>query len=239
MTDYLELNKEQNIKMTNLAYDHCSKDLNHEELICELFSDDELKKQVCILNLKSVFSQKEADALVDNLTGKGGPVREVASLKINEFIKSDSSHQFFQTEKIIDTLLQATTDVNPAVCRNIIEIMDKIDNIKYLNQILYQKITATFEELKVFKDYKSHLLNKKTFKLYWSLETLTYLLLSVKKDAIFFQIVKQAAEFNDYTIREKASKIISSLTPVPAEFKSLSEKLKSDENLYVRRFFEQ
>lgn len=236
MKNFLELNRPVNIKMTNLAYEHCCCDFSHEEIISELRSGNELKKQLCILNLKKITSQQEADALVFNLTNQGGPIREVSSLKINEFMQENSFSKFFQTREIIDTFLKAITDVNPSVCRNIIDIINRVDDSRYFEEILLAKISAILEELKEFTKCKTHLLNKKTFNLYWCLEALIMILGKITKTEELNKIILLSSQFNDYTIREKSAKILSMLTSVPDSLQEVHNLLKTDDNLYVRRF---
>ena len=62
--------------------------------------DDDLKKQLCLIELNSVNSQSEADILVFNLTGHSGPVRETASFKILDLIQQENFKKFFQTQKM-------------------------------------------------------------------------------------------------------------------------------------------
>lgn len=239
MKNYSDAYISSNIELTQKAYRYCLDDFSHEELIKELLSDDEIKKQLCIINLKKITSQKEAEALIYNLTGKGGPIREVTSIKIHELINNPDLYIYFQSENFIDTFVKAITDVNPTVCRNIIDCLEKIENKKYLKQKLFEKIFTILDELKEFKQIKSHLLNKKTFNLYWCLEALMKILPFITCDKAFDTILSLSSEFNDYTIREKTAKILSMIKDKNSTIEELTEKLKNDENIYVRRYFTQ
>lgn len=237
MKNYLDSYISSNIALTQKAYNYCCSDFTHEELIAELSSDDEIKKQLCIINLKKLNDYNDTKILISNLTDKGGPIREVTSIKINEFINETEFYIHFQTEEIIDVLIKATTDINPTVSRNTIECLNKIDNKKYLRQKLFEKIFLVLDELKDFKEIKSHLLNKKTFNLYWSLEALLAILPDAGVDKDLEHILSLTSGFNDYTIREKSAKILSRIECNSATAKELAEKLKNDENIYVRRYF--
>lgn len=239
MKNYSDAYISSNMELTQKAYSYCLDDFSHEELVKELLSDDEIKKQLCIINLKNITSTKEAETLISNLTGKGGPIREVTAIKINEFMNSTDLSIYFQSDKIIDTLIKAITDVNPTVCRNIIDCLDRIENKQYLKQNLFKKIFTILDELKEFRQIKSHLLNKKTFNLYWCLEALINIIPFTGGDKDFEAILVSTCDFNDYTIREKTAKILSMTQDKNATIEELTEKLKNDENIYVRRYFTQ
>lgn len=227
-----------NTKMIEKAYEYCCQNLSHQDIIAELQTDDELKRQLCILSLKYLDDDKEADILLSNLTNNSGPIREAASVKINELIKNENFVSLFQKEATINIFLKAVMDVNPSVCRNIIEILPAVEKHKYLINRLFEIIFELFEELKDFKDYKSHVINKKVFKLYWSLEAAVNLLPFIDFCPEFEEILTRAAFFEEYTIREKSAKIISLLKYKTAKIDELISILQNDENLYVRRYLE-
>lgn len=236
MKNYLDSYISSNIELTQKAYNYCCDDFSHEELIAELSADDEIKKQLCIINLQKIDNYNDAKYLISNLTDKGGPIREVTAIKINEFMNDTEFYTYFQTEEIIDVFIKAITDINPTVSRNIIECLNKIENKKYLRQKLFEKIFLILDELKEFKEIKSHLLNKKTFNLYWCLEALTNIVSDIDLDDLE-SILSLTSTFNDYTIREKSAKILSKIEYTNTTIKELIEKLKNDENIYVRRYF--
>ena len=81
MENYLEINYEKNMQMLSEAVKYCEENFLHEDIIKILKEDNDLKKQLCLIELKSVDSQEEADILTFNLTNHSGPVRETTSLR--------------------------------------------------------------------------------------------------------------------------------------------------------------
>lgn len=75
----------------------------------------------------------------------------------------------------------------------------------------------------------NHEIIKKTFKLYWYLETLAEFAKEVENNEKFVKIIEKTYNHEDYTIREKISKILSKVNGF-AEYK---EMLKNDTNPYV------
>lgn len=235
MKYFLDVNISDSIELTEIAYNNCHKNFSHTEIIQELSSSDDVKKQICIINLEKINDGNEAQLLVNNLTNQTTPIREVCSSKINQLMKNEQFCLFFQSEEILDTFINAINDVNPTVSRNIIEIIDKIENIKYFQDKLYKKIFLILEELKEFTQLKNHLLNKKTFNLYWCLESIAHISDKIEADSDLCHILSISAQFNDYTIREKTAKILSYLK---SEFlNETTQILQKDENFYVRRYF--
>ncbi len=236
MRNNLETETSTNTHSAEKAYSYCLENKEHEDIIELLNSQDELKKQAAILNLKEIKSSREASIFIMNLTGQSSLIREITAIKLNEFVKNDKYRQFFQQGNILEKLAMAIIDVNPTVCRNVIEILIKIDNKKYLVQEISKKFFEAYEEVKNFKNYKSYEANKKIFKLYWYLESIYILLGDFSKDENFNKILKISAEFKDYTIREKAAKIIAQINDCSDEIKMYKNMLQTDENLYVRRY---
>ncbi len=239
MNNNLDIVVSGDTELIQKAYEYCCFNFSHNEIIEELKKDDEIKKQLCIINLKSVNNQKEADLLVSNLINKGGPIREVTSMKINELINKEEYVQFFQTTGTIDIFIKAINDVNPNVSRNIVEFINLIENKNYLKSQIYKKIFTLFDELEdlnKFKKLKSHVINKKSFNLYWSLETIIQILPGLDLDENLEEILLKASEYEEYPIREKAAKILSGLNKKTNTIIKLIETLKEDCNMYVRRY---
>ena len=84
-----------------------------------------------------------------------------------------------------------------------------------------------------FQDGK-YKVNKEAFKLYWCLETIY-----VFWDKINFtdlkNIIQKASQIGEYTIREKAAKILTHDFN-DGDLIAVKDKLKNDSNYYVRRF---
>lgn len=234
MDDYSEL-YENNMKMLNCAVQYCSETFSHEDLINELSLDNDIKKQLCVIEIKEIKSQNEADLLVYNLTEKSTPVREVISFKIFELIQNKNFNKFFQSNKIIDTFTKGITDINPSVSRNMIEIIKFIDNSDYLISKIIDEIKLTLDSLDNIKKNRSYVANKKNFNLYWNLEALSVLGDKVKINDEIISIINATYKSNDYTIREKTAKLICSLNS--DLFINIIEILKKDENIYVKKYF--
>lgn len=239
MNNNLDIVLSDEIKLIQKAYDFCCCDFSHEEIINELSLDNEIKKQLCIINLKEVKNQNEANLLLSNLTNKGGPIREVSAYKINELIKNEKYTHLFQSREILNTFIKAINDVNPNVSRSIVEIVYFIDDKEFLINELYNRIFSLFEEIdqiETAQGQKSHVTTKKSFNLYWCLEAIIQLTPALRTDKNLEKILSLASEYNEYPIREKAAKILSCLNQENSTIRKLIENLKKDCNMYVRRY---
>lgn len=239
MKYFFDVNKSDSIDLTEAAYNNCHKHFSHSEIMQLLKSSDDVQKQACIINMEQIFTEEEAELLIHNLTDQSTPVREACAFKINQFMNNKDLKKFFQSERIIDVFIKAINDVNPTVARNIIEIIDKIENKKYFQDKLYKKIFVILDELKDFIGIKNYLLNKKTFNLYWCLESIAKISDDIEQDSRLYEILNLSSKFNDYTIREKTAKVLSCLKDYNSDFKEIINTLRKDDNLYVRRYFSQ
>lgn len=237
MENYLEISYENNMKMLNEAVSYCEQEFQHQDLISELSSENDIKKQLCIIQIKKINSQQEANLLVNNLTGKSGPIREVTSYKILDLIHDEKFKSFFQTDEIIDVFSKGIIDINPSVSRNMVEIIKYVDNSEYLINNIIEELKKTLCEMDEVKQNRSYILNKKNFNLYWNLEALIniYGKLNITKDIL--EIVDLTSKSKDYTIREKTAKLISVLEKNDA-FIDIINHLKNDENIYVYKYFQ-
>jgi hypothetical protein len=206
---------------------------NYEDLINSLHSDDIKEKHFAVLELEEIRSQKDAKLLVSNLVGQDGKIREAVAFKINEFFNNPDYAKFFISEDIFEILFQGIMDINGNVCRHICALeCEEFD--QYLSENLpseTDKILARISELE--KDEKQYVISKRNFQLYWCLEALCNIINKVEFAAIK-DILLATANFNAYTIREKTAKIVTKLDN--SELNELKEKLKNDENYYVRRY---
>lgn len=237
MENYLEISYENNMKMLNEAVSYCEQEFQHQDLISELSSDNDIKKQLCIIEINKINSQQEANLLVSNLTGKSGPIREVTSYKILDLILDEKFKSFFQTDEIIDVFSKGIIDINPSVSRNMVEIIKYVDNSEYLINNIIQELKKTLCEIDEVKQNRSYVLNKKNFNLYWNLEALIsiYDKLNISKNIL--EIVDLTSKSKDYTIREKTAKLISVLEKNDV-FIDIIHHLKNDENIYVYKYFQ-
>ena len=231
MSDYLEINYEKNMEMLSKAYNYCEETLSHQDIINELYNDDDLKKQLCLIELNKVQNQKEADILVFNLTNHSGPIRETASYKILDLISQKKFCDFFQTKEILNTFIKAVTDINPSVSRNTVEIIKYTNNKKYIYEKLINEIKITLSQMQDIKQNRSYTVNKKNFNIYWNLEAIINIADFIRCDENLIYVLNETAKSNDYTIREKTAKCAKtfSLTQILNLF-------KEDQNIYVRKF---
>ena len=231
MTDYCEILYDKNMEMLSQAIKYCEENFLHEDIINELYNDNDLKKQLCLIELSCVKNQKEADILVFNLTGHSGPVRETASFKILELIKQNDLNTFFQSEEIMNTFVNAVTDINPSVSRNTTEIIKYVNNAQYIYEKIIANIKNTLLTMENTAKSRSYTANKKNFNLYWNLEAIISIADKIQPNTELTDILEKTALSNDYTIREKTSK-----TAKVFEFFRILKLLENDENIYVRKY---
>ena len=237
MNNYLEISYENN--MNNLAHAvECSEQpLLHEEIIEVLACDiDDIKKQWCILELNCINSQKEADILCANLTGKSGPVRETTSYKILELISLNDYRQYFQSIDIINIFVKGIEDINPSVSRNVIEIIKYIQNADYIYRKIIENIENILKTINNESKNRSYVQNKKNFALYWNLEAITSLKGKIIPSGEFEKILEITANSNDYTIREKTAKAALMYIDVNDNLRKITNLLKDDVNIFVKNF---
>lgn len=221
----------------NHAIELFEKDLPQDLLLNLLKNGNILQKQIAALKINMVENAEQAQILYSNLTGQDGKIREAVSLKLTELIPE--YFQYFQTHDFYNTLLDAIIDVNPNVCRNIMDVIKffktKPDFIEYFAQKLFAKTQKLIDLVKTF-DFQDgkYKVNKEVFKLYWCLETLYEIADYISLESLK-QILLQTKDINEYTIREKTAKILSK--DFDDEIcKQIQSALKCDKNYYVRRF---
>lgn len=218
----------------------CEKTYTREELFDILSTDSskspqtDIEKQICILKLDSILSQQEADILIFHLTNHAALIREACANKVNEFMKENYA-AFFQTRHILDSLLKAVNDINPNICRMIIEILPYINEKEYFLENLYHRIDYVFEELEKLK--RSNWYTKKLFNLYWCLEALA--VIKAPADRRLEKVLEKSSVFRDYTIREKTAMVLSYLSETSPVLERIKENLKNDDNFYVKRYSQQ
>ena len=226
----------QIIKAIDNACEFCEKDFSHDEIIEILKSGNDSEKQICLLKLNCIKNQEEADLLVFHITDHHGIIRESAANKINEFVLNKQYLNFFRNKYAADSFLKAINDVNPNICRTIIEILGTIfeDNAlkNYFLENLYKRIDIVFDEIERLK--KSNWYTKKIFNLYWCLETLGEI--NAPTDSNLISVLEKTCSFKEYTIREKSAFVLSKLDNSCQEITKLKENLKNDENFYVKRY---
>ncbi len=209
---------------------------SHEELLGFLKNGNIYQKQFGALEIKELKSKNDAEILVSNLIGQDGKIREAVAFKINELAKNKDYIKFFIDENIFKTLLCGIMDINGNVCRNIVgcELFHNKDFRIFLCENLPEKIDEILKVIRnLSKDEKQYKISKRNFQLYWSLEALFEIIDEIDLEKIK-KIFFETSDFEDYTIREKTAKILTKVdSPFFAELK---EKLKNDENYYVKRY---
>lgn len=223
----------------NYALELYQKKLTHDEIIQMLNEGNILQKQIAAIKLKDITCEEDADALMKNLTGQDGKVRETVAFRLNEFLQKQELHKFFLKSPNYNVFLDAIIDVNGNICRNTISA---ISNLKiYPNFCDYfcpalvnltNKLISIVEKFD-FQDGK-YKVNKEVFKLYWCLETLFIFTNCINFD-ILKEILQKTKDIQEYTIREKTAKILSN-TLCDNDLSLIKNKLKNDTNYYVRRF---
>ncbi len=228
-------------KLIEKAANVVQKSYKKEEIAAILKSDDELEKPIAIMSIEKIEDKTTADLLIDNLTGCDGRIREASAVKISEFLQNSETCIYFLDEKSIEIILDGIMDINPNVGRSLIDGIKECKQLQTLLQPhLINKIEKIITKLKEisespFKENrlnnrKNHAKNKIMFNLYWALEALYFTDLGNDSDKLF-DILSFTSSIFDYTIREKAAKILSKMKNPPPV---LLHKLKNDENFYVK-----
>jgi len=215
----------------NKAYELFSKEFSRAEIFDTLQGYDDIKKQICLLKMNDLKSSEEAEILVSVLTGQHGPVREICSAKINEFVKNEDYRNFFDNEEISEILLNALNDIIPTVARNISEVINLFPQKKYLKEKLFERILEVENCQEEEMPSGNHEITRTNFKLYWYLDALYFLTESGDNSETLEEIIQKAHNHADYTIREKVARILSGLDG----FKNYKDILLNDENPYVVR----
>ncbi len=228
-------------KLIEKAANVVQKSYKKEEIAAILKSDDELEKPIAIMSIEKIEDKTTADLLIDNLIGCDGRIREASAVKISEFLQNSETCIYFLDEKSIEIILDGIMDINPNVGRSLIDGIKECKQLQTLLQPhLINKIEKIITKLKEisespFKENrlnnrKNHAKNKIMFNLYWALEALYFTDLGNDSDKLF-DILSFTSLIFDYTIREKAAKILSKMKNPPSV---LLHKLKNDENFYVK-----
>ena len=216
----------------------CEKEYSRDEIFDLLKASSasnpqiDVEKQICILKLEDIRTQQEADVLVYHLTEHHGLIREACAHKINEFMQNPSLQNFFQTTEISDALLKAVNDINPNICRLIIDILPYLKDKKYFLNNLYNRFDVIFDELEKLK--RSNWYTKKLFNLYWGLEALCAL--SPDCDSKLQNVLQQCLKIREYTIREKTAMLLDSLKSDKDFINQAKQLLAQDTNYYVKRY---
>lgn len=215
-------------------------DYTHDELIELLKNGNIVQKQIAAIRLDGVNNSADAAVLLDNLTGQDGKVREVVSMRICEFMYS-ASLEYFRQPEFYPIFLDAVIDINANICRNVICAVSNLKNDDWFCKIFCSKLSdLTLNLLDVIEKFDfqegKYKVNKEVFKLYWCLETV-YEFYDKLDFAVLKDIIVRSAKIPEYTIREKAAKILTHNFD-DEELASVRSLLENDENYYVRVIFD-
>ena len=216
------------------------KDFTHEELIDFLKSGNIVQKQIAAIRLDGVESVFDAGILVDNLTGQDGKVREAVSMRLNEFMSDSNYIDYFKSDNNYSVFLDAIIDINANICRNVISAVTNLKSDEnFCSKFCPELVNLTNCLLDKVSEFDfmqgKYKVNKEVFKLYWCLETV-YAFRDIINFTDLKNILLKAKDIEEYTIREKAAKILSQNFD-DAELQKAHEELKNDPNYYVRRYF--
>ncbi len=223
----------------NKALELFQTEFTHSELINLLQNGNIVQKQISALRLDNILSESDADILMSNLVGQDGKIREAVSFRLKEFLQNPACHKFFLKEKNYDIFLAAIIDINGNICRNTISAITNLQIYpqfcSYFCQKLAEMTTALVQKVQEF-DFQDgkYKVNKEVFKLYWCLETI-YVFTDFIKFDILKKILLEVKNTGDYTIREKAAKILAKIR-CDSDLLHARNELKQDRNYYVRRF---
>ncbi len=214
-------------------------DYSHNQLIELLESGNIVQKQIAALRLEGVYSVRDAQVLMANLTGQDGKIREAVSLRLNEFMSNPEILPYFKNNSNYEIFLDAVIDINANICRNVISAIINLKTDTVFCETFCSKLVDLSYDLldKIekfdFQDGK-YKVNKEVFKLYWCLETIYEFWDKVSFEDLK-QIVIRSKSVDEYTIREKAAKILSRGF-TDNELVRAQDELRDDKNYYVRRF---
>jgi len=219
------------------ALELMNKNFSHAELIYFLKNGNTIEKQFAALNIANINTQEDANALILNLIGCDGKIREASAYKINTLLTTYPNLKRFFLQP--DIFAKASIDINGNICRLVIDSTKLLidDNnfasiyLEYICKFIYE----SFEELdKFIYKNKKYVINKQLFKLYWSLEALKLFATNLPYK-ILNPILERAVLEEEYTIREKVAQIL--ILTNKEEYLNLKEKIQNDNNYYVKNVF--
>ncbi len=224
------------------AFNLCLKQHTSQEIEQILDGHDDVEKQIAILQIENIANLEYARKLIFHLTNQDGPIREATAIKLRELLL-DKSNKIIDNLEFYQHFANAVCDVNPNICRLIIEILPVLKHREKMAEILINKIDKIFERIDNPNKEQKNFLTVRLFNLYWSFEALGELLplcnplqISSELSTKLSTQLKRAIEFKDYTIDEKAAKIVTCSFTLAGE-KEIKDELKQSQNFYVKRYF--
>ena len=129
----------------NEALNLAKKALQHDEMIEFLRNGNIPQKQIAALNLDTLTSAGDTEILISNLTGQDGKIREAVSAKIKELLENKTAQKYFldlDKEFLSEKFIDALTDINGNICRNIIDSLYFIKNYDAFVEIFIKKLIS-------------------------------------------------------------------------------------------------
>ena len=234
-TNYYE-NLEENFTQAMKLFET---EQTHEELLEYLKSGNITQRQISAIKFEKISNSQDADILTDNLTGQDGKIREAVSVKIADFTANIEYRDFFKSEQNYQKFLDALTDINGNICRNILKVIDNFvqeDDFRcfFIPRLLELTNDLADKVLSFGNQDGKYKVNKDSFKLYWCLEAIYVLAQKIELEELT-KILKKAKSVQDYTIREKVAKILT-FEISSTELDKIRAELKNDDNYYVKRY---
>lgn len=226
-------------KIFEKAFSLCISRLNTDEIETILKQGDDVEKQIAILQLSEVEDKSMADQLILHLTGQDGPIREVTAIKIREAV-IDKNNDIFDDVEYYPVFADALCDVNPNICRFVVEFLPRLSYKVQLQNIIIEKIKNIFYKINNPDKTQKNFITVRLFNLYWCLEALSSIMPITGEDAEqkIADILQEAIKLKDYTIDEKVAKIVAGFKG-KVEFKKLEQALGKSDNFYVKRYFKE
>jgi len=214
-----------------------------EQLFEFLDGDDDVLKQIAVLKLEKVSSSEEVDKILNTLTDHPSETREYCSFLVNRLLKNKEFRQYFSSEKAFSNIERAVFDVNPKVCRKVIEVLPYFVQLDELYPTMIKNCFDLIELLQEKNKEKNYLYNKKSFHLYWHVFALGYTLkedLFQKYENDLINLLNALLEFKEYTLREKGAYLVKELMRFSNDerLKSLLDTYTNDENFYVKEILD-
>ena len=207
----------------------------HQELLSMLLDGSISERQIAALKFDKVCTKSDILALISNLTGCDGKIREATAYKIHSLITNNSNIRSLFADTASESFAKATIDINANICRYIVNSAALLkEYCQFTDSYTSLIINFTNEALDkldkfIFRD-KKYVINKQLFKLYWCLESLSNFVEYID-DNLLHSILLECATQQEYTIREKCAQIIVTSNKFP----DIKDLLINDENYYVKQ----
>jgi len=220
------------------AFVLCRKKHTPAEIAEILDGNDDVEKQIAILQIEDVSTLEQARRLISHLTNQDGPIREAVAVKLKELL-IEKNNEIINNEEFYPVFADAVCDVNPNICRCVIEFLSVLKNKDKMAQTVIDKIDSVFERIDNPDKEQKNFLTVRMFNLYWCFESLGEILPFCEDKTAVTRLIEQlnrAIAFGDYTIDEKAAKIVT-CGFANKSFEKIAGTLRKSQNFYVKRYF--